>query len=748
MEAPTKDQPKTPQSIHKDWITALDRAEKDRKTWVLQGRKIVKRYRANSTTVQGDSTALQGSKFNLFWANIETLGPATYSRRPKVQVSRRYHDQDPSGRLASLILERALQYEIDRGLNFHSALKQALKDRLLPGMGVAWVRYEPKFKQQTEEMPAPTENGAPPTKVIEQSIEVLDDEFTPVDYVFWEDFLCSPARSWTDVRWVSRKLMFSKDMLASRFGESYQKFGGDIHTVPCKYDPADLSPEQLDKTDGEEDKSTQRALVYEIWDKETHQLIWICRDCEAPLDLLDDPAKLQEFFPCPPPLLATTSNEQFLPVADFLIYQDQQRELDEVSRRISILTKALRVVGVYDASQPALAELLRSARENEMIAVTGWGAFADKGGLKNSIELLPLDQIVKVLQGLYESRETLKQTIYEITGMADIVRGQSVASETLGAQQIKAKFANLRLSSRQQQVAEFVTLILQIKAELMCTTYSPETLKKISAADLMTEVQEHPERLEEALALLKDENTRTFRIEVVADSMVELDQADEQNRATEFMSGVSNFMLAAKNIGEFHPAMLSVVLQMLKFVIRGFSVGRSLEAAIEDAETKILEELANPPEEKPDPTVELKKEIEGMKQEGETARVQMKLEAEERMAGMQQNLEQQSAQMQQGFERERMAREEMAREGESQRAHAMETRKQEQAERQAEMKAQQEGATQQSQQMGQALQQVIQQVQALAAQMQELAKMIQKPRVKTPHYDAEGNITKVTESVG
>lgn len=614
----------TPQAIAERWKASVKAAEKDYEDFLKRGDRISKRYRQANDK---DNPIQSGSKFNLFWSNIQTLAPATYSRRPKVDVTRRFADQDPVARVASLILERGLQYEIDCGLEFHSTMKSVVLDRLLPGRGTVWVRYEPEFRTETHKLPSETN----PMGLEEQDIEVVHDEKCPVDYVYWKDFLSSQGRVWADVRWVARRVMFSKEMLKKRFGATIAKLGGNIAEVQCDYDPTKIGqPSEgrerpATQSDQASDPSLMRALVWEIWDKETKQLVWINSNTEVPLDVVDDPADLPGFFPCPEPLSSTTTNDQLIPVPDYTIYKDQLQELDQITARISLLVQGLRVIGVYDSSQAALQSMLQSGMENRMIPVDSWGAFAEKGGLKGVTDFLPLDQVITVLTGLYDSRDRLKQLVYEITGMADIIRGATSASETLGAQQIKAKFANLRLSARQQQVAEFVTLVLQIKAHLMCKNYSPETLTRISAAEQMDEVKKNPQALPAALKLLKDGSVRDYRIVIQSGSMVELDAIEEQEQRNTFMSTLANFFLAMKNIASVAPEMMLVSLEMLKFVVRGFPVGRSLEASIEDACTKIQQRLENPQKPGPSPE-EIKMMIAKLQQAAETDRTKMKEE--------------------------------------------------------------------------------------------------------------------------
>jgi hypothetical protein len=110
----------------KDWLDDVATYEREFKAWESRAQKIIDRYRdekrpSNSTT----------SKFNILWSNVQTLTPATYSRIPQADVSRRFRDNDPVGRVASLILERALDFEIQHYPDFRATMKQSVQDRSL-----------------------------------------------------------------------------------------------------------------------------------------------------------------------------------------------------------------------------------------------------------------------------------------------------------------------------------------------------------------------------------------------------------------------------------------------------------------------------------------------------------------------------------------------------------------------------------------------------------------------------------------
>jgi hypothetical protein len=155
---------------------------------------------------------------------------------------------------------------------------------------------------------------------------------------------------------------------------------------------------------------------------------------------------------------------------------------------------------------------------NALIPVDKWMAFSEKGGLKGSIDLLPLDTLANALLQCYRAREDIKGQIYEITGIADIIRGTSFASETATAQQIKGQYAGLRLRAMQEDVAMFAAELIRLKAQVMCMHYQPETILAYAAANQMTPADQ--QLIPQALELLRNKPLRNFRVDIASDSLL------------------------------------------------------------------------------------------------------------------------------------------------------------------------------------------------------------------------------------
>ena len=481
------------------WTYEIDRYDKRMEKWTRRCAKIIKRY----ADERGGVAEQKESRYNALWSNIQTLSPALYVKLPKPEIDRRYKDSDPVGRLASELLQRCASFSLTA--DSHAVFRQALADYLLTARGTCWVRYVPHFRDVSVLGPAEVRNdgdeltddheieGDPKdaatlaeSKTDETVQEVVNEEVIP-DYVHWKDFGHTEGRTWEEVRAVWRIAYLGRDALKERFGD---KVG---EAIPLNWGAKD--------SDTEEDKQNRdkKAAIYEIWDKTNRKVLWICKDHPDVLDERDDPLGLTKFFPCPKPLYATLTNEKLEPIPDYAMYQDQAIQLDDLTARITSITKSLKVAGVFDASAQGIARLLNEGVENQLIPVESWAAFAEKGGLKGAVEFLPVADIAQTLLHLYECREKVKGDMYEITGLSDIVRGDTDAQETASAQRIKGQYAGVRMQDRRGEVQRFIRDTINLMVEVIAGHFSPDTLKKMSGLQMFDTVAEKQQALQALL---------------------------------------------------------------------------------------------------------------------------------------------------------------------------------------------------------------------------------------------------------
>lgn len=705
------------------WLAEIKAYGKTFESWETRAQSAVDRYRNEAKA--GSERDYGTGKYNLLWANVQTLQPALYSKVPKPDITRTHKDQNQVTRSAAVILERAVRQEINTG-GFDEAMRSARDDYLLTARGQIWVRYVPTYgdetreklflQQGTTEPPTYTQpDGTPYTPKTPVQMDGAQpyvetgDPYRPVvsecckqEHIRWKDFGHTPAPTWSKVRAVWKRELMTRTQLVERFGkETGNKVG-------LTQKAQNVSDEDV-TTYGD---AFKRGEVWEIWDKTTHKVLWISKGySDGPLDEIADPLKLEGFFPCPPPVYGTTTTDSLVPVTDYSEYRTQADEIDTLTARISLLIKACRIIGAYDGSVPELGQILKGS-DNKLVPVDSWAMFAERGGIQGGISFLPIKDIADAIVVLSGAREQLKRDLQEITGIADIVRGQSDPNETLGAQQIKRQFVGMRIDDRQANMGRFARGIIQITAEIIAEHFSPETLYEISGWEHSDEARaldravadweqqqapqighnggppmvdpnadpnaqpdpnaqqpdqaaqpppppptERPpsskEIFDQAVELLRSDKLRGYTIDVNTDTMVFQDQQDEQQQQIDLMTAITQYLQQAVPAAMQYPALAPALIEMLMATVRRFKAGPSLEAALEQALTALTEASGQP--QPPDPAteaaaVEAKARLEALQQKSQAD--QAKAQSDQQAAQLDAQIKQQ--QMQANAEAARM----------------------------------------------------------------------------------------------
>lgn len=597
-----------PQSRTGRWKDALELASKKESGWRRMVKKIIARYRGDDCMDEmGDK---KKETFNILWSNIETLRPSLYNRTPTPDIRRRYDDKDPIAKAISELLNRSCEYCMD-AYDFDGVMVAAVHDSLLTGRGVTRVRYEPVMGNPDEQEEQADIAEGDFTDAKEQEAPETDDPAEPMQEVVyqkvclepvsWDDFRCEPVRRWADVTWVAFRLFLTKQQLVEKFGPEKAEL------VPLDHTALDKADTDNDNQADEKKEENNRGKVWEIWDKTTRKVIWMAPESETPILLVeDDPLELSCFFPCPMPLYQTEDTTSLIPIPDFKLYQTLADDLDRTTLRIIGLTKAMKVRGIYDSSLPELDHLYDDG-DKTLIPAQNVTALLERGGLDKAIWFAPLETLIVTMRELVAHREVIKASIYEVTGISDIMRGQTVASETMGAQQLKSQWGTLRLQRRQRAVQRYARDLLRLMTEVISEKFDPQTFtimtgirhltneqKPVAQQQMMMAQQsgqpvppEMQEQLaaptwEEILSVLRDEMVLSYRVDVETDSTIQADEMQEKQDMTELMAGMSQFVATIGPAVQSGYLPVEVAKSLMLTAVRKFKAGGELEAAIEN----------------------------------------------------------------------------------------------------------------------------------------------------------------------
>lgn len=555
-------------------------------------------------------------EFQLFWANIQVLGPSIYSRPPVPVVVPRFRNREPIPRTASEMLERATVVEFEME-DIDSTMILIRDDLTRLARGAAWLRYEAKEKK-----------GNKTEKVC-------------IEHKDRRDWLCAPARKWQEVPWVASRSWLSEEAMEKRF----EKTSGDA------YKSANYQETDRDQRDKGNRDPILKCGVWEIWSKEEDRVVWVTEGVDVVLDSDEPHLKLEGFFPCPRPAYATVQPGSLVPVPDYVYYKDQISEINELTARISSLSDSLKMKGFYpsggEIGDAIEAAMKRTDNSAIMVPVTNWAAFGTGGDV---VVWFPIDMVATTIASLVELRKQLIDDVYQITGLSDIMRGSTNANETLGAQELKSQYGSVRVRDRQNELVRIARDITRIAAEIMAENFSQKTLvdmsqmhlptdaeikkqindltaqgkqitadvqKQIKAAQndphLMAQAQQNPEEAQQALQqlqqqaqeqvgqiqqqivelsktvtidqvmkLLKEQRLRPFVLDIETDSTIAPDENAQKQRAAEFIQSVGGYMGQAFPLVQVMPQAAPLVADMLKYVASQFRAGRELDTTIDE----------------------------------------------------------------------------------------------------------------------------------------------------------------------
>lgn len=592
------------------WLKELRDARKREENYRKEAADLVKLY-------EGE----EGSKnqFNILYSNTETLSPALYNSTPRPEVKRRYNDPDPLAKAACDVVKRLLAYQLDDNISeyasFDTLMGATVLGALVPGRGIIRFDYEAEVEEAgTEEAGAGTVEGveaeeAPmaPRVVKEEIVRTL---------VSWDRFLHGYGKTWEEVPWIAYHLFMTKEEAKEYYPDTYMK----LEAVEIKEDDekyASLEDSQ---------KGVKLIEVYQIWDK-TSRTVFDLNPQYVEGFLRDpkpDPYGLSGFFNCVQPLQLFDTISGLTPVPLYRLYKAQAEELNSVTVRIGKIMRAMKVRGFYDSNIEGLQKIFE-VDDNTMLPMENVAALYGNGtgGLDKALLFLPIEQLVGVLNQLLGHRQQIKQVIYEITGIADIMRGVSQASETLGAQELKNQWGTLRLKRIQRRVALYVRQNLRLMAELMISQLSEQTIEqmtglayptmeeKVQAQTLIAQLQalgKQPDpqiaqtltqpSWDELLGMLRDDEQRTFRVDIESNSTLDAEATEDKADMQEVLAAVGQFFASVGPQVEAGVLPFEVAKSMLMAVVRRYRLGPDIEEEL----LKLQQ-----PQPKSDPAADLKK---------------------------------------------------------------------------------------------------------------------------------------------
>lgn len=551
----------------KTWLKRLDAEKKEHASFRKEAEKALDIYERKDC--DGKKTV-----FPMYTANVNILHAALFSGLPDADVRRPHNDQGDKD-LAQAI-QRSIEHLKDVE-DYETPAHRAVREFLAAGLGVCFLRYEPTVVEVPIMEPMVEEVIDPMTgQVMEQPVidpetgepvmEALRDEdgklitedsiesqTIQLDYHPWHRFRWEPTTDWTDVDWVSLDFIKTASQIKAEYG---------------------VELDNLDKrNDNQKAPSADGKgghLVHHIYCKKSRTIKVITPAHRSFIAEYEDPFGLEGFYPFPRPLMMNIQSGEVTPRPDYVYIETQHDNLQVLTKRINKLTEGVKDIGAFDAALFAELGSLESAQDGKYIPISGMAERLNGGSFDNVIASVNMTNKVSTLDRLREQREDEKNIIYELMGIADIVRGASVASETATAQAIKDKHFQVRLSEKINELRRYWRDLYRLITELMGEHFTTESFFMFSGVELD----------EQALQALMNELGRAYMVDVeTEDTTFEDDEKERQQ-------GIELIRVLGEIIGQHYPAVQAGAMPgdffntLLTFGANLFKDGAVLEEGI------------------------------------------------------------------------------------------------------------------------------------------------------------------------
>jgi hypothetical protein len=501
--------------LQKVWLKRLSNEKQDHSKYRDRAREVEAIFRDGFNT---DDTLY----VPLYWSVVGVEHSGVYSNQPVPDVRPRNDQRNPLYLSVATVIQRGLGYVVDDP-SFDSNMHRSVDDYLAMALGVCRVKVDSVISTEIDEVPEFMDStvgidqmGQPITEQVQvgtrkEKTETVEDQTIRWEYVPYQRFGWESGNSWKNVGWIYFRHRMTQPEIKERFGRSLQA--------------------SADTKDTDDNWKSRTVDIYEIWDKKAKKVLFIAKGEKKPVEVVDDPLGLIDFFPCPEPMMMNLPSEEIIPQPDYEYIEQYDVELNRLQERRMALLEQIKPTGAYDQGLPELANMMEQEDGAYVPVQNLMARFAAAGGPENAIYHLPMQEKSLVLQQLTEQIGFIKSNVDEILGISDIVRGVTAASETATAQEIKGRWVGVRLTRKRECVQYTIRQMLRISAQLLASHITPENLQR------MTQMQ----ITEEMVGLLQNDMMMDFAIDIELDSTVAKDEFKERETRQEMLNGVAQF---------------------------------------------------------------------------------------------------------------------------------------------------------------------------------------------------------------
>ena len=577
----------------KGWLDKINKAEKAHKSWLEDAKECWKRY-----------TGETKQHFNIFKSNTDILQGALFNVMPKPDIRERFSgrtSQDDKKQNLYLsvatVADRCVQYNND-ATESKKSISKMVKDGHITGRGVVYIEYD-----------------------YDDLGEAVENQTIPVEHIPYNLYIEEVCDREKEISWKGHQIPMTKKECAKEFEVKEEDLGTSL---------------KVEDVDG---ASKDFVKVYEIWSEKSKTRIYVSPDYKEDKILREDkdPLGLKKFFPYEK-YKTIDNGKNTLPTPEYNIYKKLNEDLQDMTRRKSkISNNDVKYRPMFDNSAGEDLKNSYSAIEGDAVPVVG----NPQVKILDRVGALPTIEAQNIVAFLSVQAQEVVENIWQVTGISDILRGDSDARETATAQKMKGVFGSLRIQPRQEAIQEIIKCIFRKQSEVVCEKFTTEEMQTISCMDLPTaeekmQIQQRgqmtsnpqyqqavqqglaqpvpqptPDEMEklkqptmdEVVKVLRDDKMRGYTIDIETTATIFDDLETQREQLMQFTTTLFNMMQQTAQFVAASPSVIDLMEQMTLLNVSQFKVSRGYIDSIKTTFTKIKAEVEAPKEQAPDPAM-------------------------------------------------------------------------------------------------------------------------------------------------
>jgi hypothetical protein len=604
------------------WLRWIKAAKKSAKTHWANSREAWQEYDKADNSAQAkltsDADEAPSKVYPIYWSSCKSMEPAYYARTPKAITKRRFDVDDPISNTACVIGERLGEWLLENSA-FDEAMYAAVQDFLHADKATIQLIYEHDTEQIEEQQPVmdnglggfifedgapfdgqPIENVDPTTGMSSgylgvKIVEKHTNQKIRVAPLCYNEVLHTPEAK-TEAEIVDRAFYFciSKEDAEKKF--EFQ----EGTSIPWKTNKA-YSSDDEDEDRDVSDLPGKYLEGWEIWSKVTNKVYWVCESYREDFlrEPVEDPYHLRGFFPAAPFVIGSKPSKSLYPTPVWVHLRPTAAQLNLMYSRVFSLIGAVRRRALVDGTNPEVLIALTQLDSNEFITVQNLQNIVEKGGLGNLIMYLPVQELVQAITELNTMTDLFKTNFYEWMGLPDIMRAASDPVESLGAQELKQGNASDRFRKNRKAIQDLARNALEMMVDLALGVFDDQKIFMIAGGEFLQEEQKAA--FPQALALLRDDESRNIRIDIETDSTNFIDEQWAQQQRNTVANTVVTGLQKVSELSQTAPMFVPVALRTLLVTLSGITGGKDFEEGIKKAVGDLVKQAEQPPPQGPPP---------------------------------------------------------------------------------------------------------------------------------------------------